>query len=248
MSLELDKILIIVVAISLGSFVKGVTGQGLPQIAIPVMATFLGVEAAVVIMAIPGIVTNSWLMWKHRRHFNRTRDLPVLLIAGIVGAVAGTILLKRLNDDVLSLTLASVIVAYAIIFFTHPSLRLEPEVTRYTSAPVGVASGMLQGATGVSGPLLATYLHGYRLDKEVYVISITTIFQVFSVVQAVTLVGVGLYTTELFFLSLLSLVPIMVMLGAGARFTDRISRRTFDWIVLALLLATAVKLIYDGLT
>jgi uncharacterized membrane protein YfcA len=247
-SLELDTVLIMVVAISLGGLVKGVTGQGLPQIAIPVMATFLGVEAAVVIMTIPGIVTNSWLMWKHRHHFSGTRDLPVLLVTGTAGVVAGTILLDSLNDDVLSLTLASVIVGYAVIFFTHPSLRLEPEVTRYTSAPLGVASGVLQGATGGSGPLLATYLHGYRLDKQVYVISITTIFQVFAVVQSVTLVGVGLYTTELFFLSLLSLIPIMAMLGVGVRLTDRISRRTFDLIVLAVLLATAVKLILDGLT
>jgi uncharacterized protein len=247
-SLELDTVLIMVVAISLGGLVKGVTGQGLPQIAIPVMATFLGVEAAVVIMTIPGIVTNSWLMWKHRHHFSGTRDLPVLLVTGTAGVVAGTILLDSLNDNVLSLTLASVIVGYAVIFFTHPSLRLEPEVTRYTSAPLGVASGVLQGATGGSGPLLATYLHGYRLDKQVYVISITTIFQVFAVVQSVTLVGVGLYTTELFFLSLLSLIPIMAMLGVGVRLTDRISRRTFDLIVLAVLLATAVKLIFDGLT
>ena len=248
MSLELDTVLIMVVAISLGGLVKGVTGQGLPQIAIPVMATFLGVEAAVVIMTIPGIVTNSWLMWKHRHHFSGTRDLPVLLVTGTAGVVAGTILLDSLNDNVLSLTLASVIVGYAVIFFTHPSLRLEPEVTRYTSAPLGMASGVLQGATGGSGPLLATYLHGYRLDKHVYVISITTIFQVFAVVQSVTLVGVGLYTTELFFLSLLSLIPIMAMLGVGVRLTDRISRRTFDLIVLAVLLATAVKLIFDGLT
>jgi uncharacterized protein len=246
--LELDSVIIITVAMAIGSFVKGATGQGLPQIAIPVMATFLGVEAAVVIMTIPGIVTNSWLMWKHRHHFSGTRDLPVLLVTGTAGVVAGTILLDSLNDDVLSLTLASVIVGYAVIFFTHPSLRLEPEVTRYTSAPLGVASGVLQGATGGSGPLLATYLHGYRLDKQVYVISITTIFQVFAVVQSVTLVGVGLYTTELFLLSLLSLIPIMAMLGVGVRLTDRISRRTFDLIVLAVLLATAVKLIFDGLT
>ena len=248
MSLELDTVLIMIVAISLGGLVKGMTGQGLPQIAIPVMATFLGVETAVVIMTVPGIVTNSWLMWRHRHHYSRTRDLPVLLIGGTAGVVAGTILLDSLDDDVLSLTLATAIIGYGVIFFTHPSLRLAPGVTRYTSGPVGVAAGMLQGATGVSGPLLATYLHGYRLDKQVYVISITTIFQVFALVQAVALLGVGLYTMELFFLSLLSLVPIMAMLGVGARFTDRISRRTFDLIVLAVLLATALKLIYDGLT
>ncbi|MGH2697580.1 MAG: TSUP family transporter, partial [Actinomycetota bacterium] len=113
MSLELDTLAIIIAGMALGAFVKGATGQGLPQVAIPVMATFLGVEAAVVIMAIPGIVTNSWLIWKHRRHYSRTRDLPVLLAAGVAGSVAGTILLDNLNESVLSLTLAGVIILYA---------------------------------------------------------------------------------------------------------------------------------------
>jgi uncharacterized protein len=246
MNLELDTVVIITVAMAIGSFVKGATGQGLPQIAIPVMASFIGVEAAVVIMAIPGVVSNTWLLWNYRRFFDRTRDLPVLLATGTMGAVAGTVLLDNLDADVLSLALASMIIGYAILYFAHPDLRLTPALTRYTSVPVGAAAGALQGATGVSGPLLATYLHGYRLDKEVYVLSIATIFQVYAVVQVVTLTGLGLYTTDRLVLSLLSLLPIMVLLRVGARFTDRLSRRKFDLLVLGLLLATALKLIYDA--
>lgn len=246
MNLHLDTVLIIVVAMAIGSFVKGATGQGLPQIAIPVMATFLGVEAAVVIMAIPGIVTNTWLLWNYRRHYRDTRDLPALLVTGTAGAIVGTVLLDTLNENALSFILAGMIGVYAIAFFTHPDLRLKPDLTRYTSPPVGLAAGVLQGATGVSGPLISTYLHGYRLDKQVFVLSITTVFQVYALVQAVTLAGVGLYTADRLILSMLSLVPIMALLPLGSRFTDRLSRRTFDLVVLALLLASAVKLVYDG--
>jgi uncharacterized protein len=247
MDLQLDTVLIIVSAMAIGSFVKGATGQGLPQIAIPVMATFLGVETAVVIMAVPGVISNSWLLWNYREHFKETRDLPALLLTGAVGAIAGTILLDSLNEDALSIALAGVIVFYAIVFFTHPDLRLPGSVTRFTSPPVGLAAGVLQGATGVSGPLVATYLHGYRQKKAVYVLSITTVFQVYALVQVVTLLGIGLYTANRFLLSILSLIPIMTLLPIGAHFTDRLSRRTFDRIVLALLLASAVKLLYTGL-
>ena len=37
-------LVVIVAALAIGAFVKGATGGGLPQIAIPVMAAFLGVE------------------------------------------------------------------------------------------------------------------------------------------------------------------------------------------------------------
>ena len=248
MEIELDTVLIITVAMAIGSFVKGATGQGLPQIAIPVMATFLGVEAAVVIMAIPGVVSNTWLLWNYRRYYERTRDLPAILIAGTAGAVAGTVLLDNLDADVLSLSLAGMIVLYVVVFFSHPELQLTPTLTRFASPPLGLAAGVLQGATGVSGPLLATYLHGYRMEKEVYVLSISTIFQVYAVVQVATLSGLGLFTRDRFVLSVLSLLPIMVLLRVGARFTERLSRRRFDLVVLTVLLASAVKLVYDGLT
>ena len=247
MSLELDTVLYITAAMAVGAFIKGATGAGLPQIAIPVMAAFMGVEAAVVIMAIPGIITNAWLLWNYRSHFNKTRDLPALLITGIVGAVAGTMLLRTLDDKALSFFVAGMIALYAILFFAHPDFRLPSGVTRYTSPPVGLASGLLQGATGISGPVIGTYLHAYRLPKEVFVLSITTVFQVFSIVQAVTLVVIGLYSTTRAVLSILSLIPIMVMLWIGARFTNRVSRRSFDLLVLALLVASAGKLLYDAI-
>jgi uncharacterized protein len=246
--LELDTLLVIVAAMAIGSFVKGATGAGLPQLAIPVMATFIGVEAAVVIMAIPGIVSNTWLLWTYRRNYKNTRDLPALLATGTVGAIVGTVLLDSLDEDVLSLVLAGIIVLYTIAFFASPDLRLPRNVTRYASPAVGLGAGLLQGATGISGPLVTTYLHGYRLEKETFVLSITTIFQFFALVQTVTLLAVGLYTTERFAFSVLSLLPIMAMLPLGARFTSRLSRKTFDRIVLALLLAAAVKLFYDGLS
>jgi uncharacterized membrane protein YfcA len=245
--LTVQTIVIIVAAMALGSFVKGATGQGLPPIAIPVMATFIGVEAAVVIMAIPGIVTNTWLIWTHRTNFRRTRDLGVLLATGMVGAVVGTFLLQTLDEDILSLTLAAMIAVYALVYLVHPDLRLPARVTRFTSPPVGLAAGLLQGATGISGPLMSTYLHGYRLDKEVYVLTITTVFQVYALVQAVTLAAVGLYTGNRLALSLLALLPIMAILPLGARLTGRLSRRTFDYMVLSLLVASGLKLVYDGL-
>jgi uncharacterized membrane protein YfcA len=246
-NVQVGTVLVIFAAFAAGSFIKGATGAGLPQVAIPVMAAFLGVEAAVVIMAIPGIVTNTWLLWNYREHFGETRDLPAILATGTVGAIVGTVLLDALDGDMLAFIVAGVVCLYAIVFFAHPEFRLGRDVTRYSAPPVGLASGVLQGATGMSGPLIATYLHSYRLQKEAYVVSITTVFQVFALVQAITLLSVGLYSTERLAVSVLSLIPTMLVLPLGARFAGRLSRRTFDLIVLALLVATAIKLVYDAL-
>lgn len=246
--MTLQTLVLIALAMSVAAFIKGATGQGLPLIVIPVVATFMSLQAAVVIMIIPGVLTNTWLLWNYREHFRHTRDLPVLLVMGTLGAVLGTILLQGLNEDVLSLVLAGLIGLYALVYFSRPTLRLSPGLTRFTSPPVGLAAGVLQGATGLSGPVISTYLHGYRLEKEAYVLSLTTVFQVWAFVQGLALVSVGLFTRKLLMLSLLSLVPIMGLLPVGARFADRLSRQTFDYIVLTVLLATATKLVFDALS
>jgi uncharacterized membrane protein YfcA len=245
---DLGQLSIILIAMVVGGFVKGATGQGLPQIAIPVIASFLGVEHAVVVMAIPGVIANGWLLWTYREHLRRTRDLPAMLATGIFGAVAGTALLTTLDDRVLSLVLASVIALYVVIFLTNPSFNLRPAVTRYSSPPVGLVAGVLQGSTGVSGPLLSTYLHAFRLDKETYVLSVTTMFLVFSIVQTVALAILGLYTEARLGESILALVPIMITIQIGTRVTHGLSRRAFDLMILAVLIASGARLVYGALT
>src|SRR3954471_16525345 len=210
-------ITVIVAAIAVGAFIKGATGGGLPQIAIPVMAVFLGVETAVVVMTIPGVIANGWLVWTHRHEAKDTRDLPGMLVAGTVGAVAGTFLLRSLDGRWLSAALALVIAGYIVLALARPGFTIPARVTRVASPPVGLVAGGLQGATGISGPLLTTWLHGFGLPPRAYVFALSSLFFVFSSVQAVTLAGVGLYAPTRMLESLLALVPILLALPLGVR-------------------------------
>jgi uncharacterized protein len=238
-------LVVIVTAIAVGAFIKGATGGGLPQVAIPVMAPFLGVEHAVVLMAIPGIVSNAWLVRTHRAEVRRTRDLPSLVGTSIVGAVVGTVALKSLDGRALSAALVVVIVAYIVIVLVHPGFQLPARLTRVTSPPVGLVAGGLQGSTGISGPLLTTYLHGYQLPPGAYVFSLSVLFCVGAVVQTVTLAAVGLYTGTRFIESLLTLIPIALFLPAGSWAAKRLSRTTFQRVTLVLVAASAVSLLRD---
>jgi len=239
---------VIVVGIAVGAFVKGATGGGLPQVAIPVMAPFIGVEHAVVLMAIPGIVANGWLVVTHRNTASQTRDLPVLLGMSIIGAIAGTIALKSINGRGLSAVLAAVIVVYIVVALAHPGFRFPERVTRFASPPVGLAGGGLQGSTGISGPLFTTYLHGYQLAPRAYVFSLAVLFCVGAVVQTITLAAIGLYTRAWLMQSLLALVPIAVFLPIGSAAARRLSPATFQRIVLVLVAASAVSLVHNAVT
>jgi uncharacterized protein len=240
------ELLVIVAAISIGAFMKGMTGTGLPQVAIPIMAIFLGVERAVVVMAIPGVVTNAWMMWRYRHYLGEVYDLPTLVVLGCAGSVLGTMGLVALDARVLAAILAAVILGSLAVRFARPAFVLSRRAGRLASPPVGATAGLLQGATGISGPLLMTYLYAFRRPKEVYVASIVTLFLVYAVPQTVMLFHLGLYTSERVTESLLALIPIALALPLGNLLATRMSARAFDYCILAILAGSAVKLIYDA--
>lgn len=240
------EVLVIVVAIALGSFIKGVTGSGLPQVAIPVMASFFGIERAVVIMVVPGIVSNAWMLWALRGSLRRSRDLPTLFVVGGVGVVAGTWLLKNLDPTILAFALAAVVGLYVVMFLSRSQVRLPAGLTRWTSPPVGLVAGVLQGATGMSGPLVQTYLHAYRLDKQAFVVSTVALYGLFAVVQAAAVAGLDLYTPARLWEGLLALIPMAVMLPVGARVARHLSQHVFDRWVLVVLVVSTAKVLYDA--
>lgn len=238
----------VLAAVVVGALTKGVTGVGLPVVAVPVMAAFVGVEHAVVVMAVPGLISNAWLIWQHRAEAGSARDLALLLPTGVVGVAGGTWLLTRMDERLLSLGLAAVIAVYLVVYLTRPGFALPPRLTRVLSPAVGLASGAMQGATGVSGPLLATYLHGFRLRQHVYVFSVTAIFLTFAVTQVLAVAQAGLYTSTRVMQSLLALVPTLVVMPLGIRLSRRLDGRAFDLIVLGLLTVMGGKLVFDAIS
>lgn len=245
--MDTGAVLVILVAVVIGSLVKGATGTGLPTVAIPVMAGFLGVEAAVVIMAVPTVVTNSWLLWVQRGQAGATRDLVPMIVAGALGVVAGAWLLTAVRADLLSLGLAALILGYVTLSLTRPRVAFPPHVTRYVSPPVGLLGGLLQGSTGIAGPAVATYLHGFGLPPGAYVFSLAAQFQLFGLVSAVSYLWFGLYTPERLVGSLLVLVPMMIAMPIGVRIGRRLPRHVFDRFVLAVLALMGVRLIIGAL-
>lgn len=240
MTLEL---VVVVAAIAVGSFVKGLTGFGLPQVAIPVMALFLGVEQAVIVMSVAGVASNVWLVGLHARARRQTRDLPVLVVTGVIGAIVGTVALTTVSGHWLSLALAVLIFGYVVVRLWRPHAVLAPAVSAWVSPPLGLAAGGMQGATGISGPLLTTYLYTFGLSSSVFVFSLSTLFLVFAVAQVITLVALGAYTGTLLAESFLALVPVAVMLPLGSWAAQRVGERNFSRVIMCALVVTAVALL-----
>lgn len=236
-------VLTIVAASALGAGVKGVTGMGYPLIAVPLISLVGGVEDAVVAIALPNLVANIALCWHSRSGRSESRDLARLSAWGVLGAVIGTVALVNLPDEPLYLAIAATIVGFVVQFIRHPELRLPVDVARRWSPATGTVIGIAQGATGISGPVVGAWFHGYRLSRDAYVYSITLLFGVTGAVQLAILLGQGAMTTDRAWGALAAAVPAAVFLALGVRLRRRLAGPAFDKTVLAVLVLSAVSLV-----
>ncbi|MDH3262284.1 MAG: sulfite exporter TauE/SafE family protein [Acidimicrobiia bacterium] len=234
------------VAVAAGAFVKGVTGSGLPLIGIPFMASFLGVEHAVVVMLIPTAVANAWMVWANREAASEARHLWPMYLLGVVGTASGTWILVSFDDRWLSLALAAMIVLYATVFFAKPDLQFTRKFTDRANAPLGLAAGVLQGSTGLSGPIVATYFHGFRMARTTYLFTVTAMYGLFGATQIVALIGFGSFTLERFWQGMATLIPLALALPPGLRLSARISHTAFERSVLFLLLVVSIRLVWNS--
>ena len=236
----------VAVAITLGAAVKGITGMGLPPVALPVMAIFIGVEDAVVVMAIPTVVTNLALVvdnWEVRR------ENPVLVpmvVTSVIGGALGAWLLTNLDDRAIAVLMALLVAAYVASRVTGSQWTMSRRLVGVTAAPVGLVGGVLQGATGLSGPWYGSYLHAMGLAAPVFVFSIAALFQFSSAAQVVGLAVLGRYDARLFGLSVLAATLAVTVVVGVRTLAPRVPRRAFDAMVLVVLVGSVAVMLVES--
>ena len=240
------QLLVVVLASFAGALVKSITGLGYPVIAVPLISLVLGIEEAVILVALPNLAANVYLCAESRDARPDTRDLGVLVSFGIVGAVVGTVALVHLPEEPLLVVLAGMVIVFVVLFLRHPELALSERTARRGAPFVGTVVGIMQGAVGVSGPVVATWIHGYRLKPRAYVHSITFIFGVTGFAQIVVLAAQGRFTGERLLGALVAAVPVAVATPIGVRLRSRLAGPTFERIVLVVLMASAVSLLFEA--
>lgn len=236
-----------VVVCLLAAVLKGAIGFGLPLLAVSGMAVFLGTRNAVLLITLPILVSNAWILVIRPVDRVAIRRLLPLLAAAIPSIVLGAQLLAGLDVRILTVGLGLVALTFASLSLVSVHLRVPPSMELPASVVVGAGAGLLSGATSVSGPLLALYLSGLDLAKRPFVYAITLVFTVQSVVQIASYAQLGLFTSEILILSALLVVPVMIGQQVGLAIQDRLDADVFRRVVLVVVGLASLNLIARGL-
>ncbi|RUR38609.1 sulfite exporter TauE/SafE family protein [Vreelandella populi] len=227
--------------------VKGAIGSGVPVLVIPVLTMLYDVKLAIAVLVAPNLFSNIVQIWQYRRHLLPTRFLITFSLAGALGIIVGTWGLVVLSPELLSLGVAGAIIIYLMIKLTNRQFTLSYATASRIVIPVGFLGGILQGAAGMSAPASITFLNAMRLERPVFIASISVFFVAITCVQIPALLSTGILTMQRSLFSIVALLIILLTMPLGSRLGKRLPHHWFDNLIMLLLAGISLKIITDAL-
>lgn len=219
----------------LAGFVKGVTGLGLPAVAMGLLTFLMTPAEAAALMVLPSLVTNIWQSLAGPELRALLSRLWPMLAAIFVVTIFASGLIAANNGALINAGLGLALTAYALLSLTRPSLSLPRRAEPVVGPAIGVATGVVTGATGVfvipSGP----YLASLGLSRDALVQALGLSFTVSTTALGIGLAWHGAIAVDSLPRSIFAVVPALAGVAAGAWIRRRIDEKRFRfWFLVSL--------------
>ena len=109
--------------------------------------------------------------------------------------------------------------------------------------PVALTCGLAQGATGISGPLVAAWFQGLGVSRERFVVSNTAVFLLTGITQIITLTATNQWSSQRIIGSMLASLVVAITLPFGIRIGRKLNAVRFDLAVSTIIAACTVSLL-----
>jgi uncharacterized membrane protein YfcA len=137
---------------------KGIIGVGMPIIALPLLSMLIDVRAAVMLLAVPLVLSNIPQALEGGRTLECFKRLVPVLLGMLPGILLGVAILLLGDPAIIKVIAGCVIVLVAALTWLAPKFQLRESLTKPVGLGAGFAGGVLGGVAALSGPLVFTYL------------------------------------------------------------------------------------------
>ena len=224
--LSSPHVLIIAAVFFLAGIVKGVTGMGLPTVAMGVLGAIMSPVTAASLLIVPSFVTNVWQLFTGPSFVALVSRLWQLL-GIVVGTVAGSRLLTSADTKWTTIGLGVALTLYGGFSLLGRPLSVSARIERPLSPVIGLATGAVTGGTGVFVFPAVPYLQALGLSKDGLVQALGLSFTISTIALAMGLARGGAFHTENMPLLLLLSHPLCLARGSGSRSGNASARQPF---------------------
>lgn len=232
------------VILFIGGAVQGCMGFGLALTAVPVLMLVLPHTLIPPVLVILGVVNNLMVLAGAWRAV-RLKTIYPLIAGGLIGLPIGAYLLKTLDSGLFKIGVGVIVLVAAVAMLRGWQLRLRHDWPRL--APVGLLSGVLGGATALSGPPVILLFAGNNEDKQGFRGNLIGYFTLLNIGSILVFGASGLLTMDVLRTALWFLAPLLLGSAAGVWIAHHVSEHHFRTAVLVLIICIGLSLVVTNI-
>lgn len=216
-----DIVVLIFAAQFIAYTIKGLIGFGNPLISGPILAMRLDNVVITPGMLFADCPINAYMAWKNRKAFQWRRILP-LLIANMLGAIPGTLLLRFSLPWIIKTLLGVVVVVLGLEMATR-SLRpvRQGREHPWTRLAVAFFSGICVGLFGIN-MFLTAYLQRSAKDYQEFKGSVCFLFVGENLFRFAVYAASGLINRQVLLFGLVSFVAAVMAMAVANQLAPHI--------------------------
>jgi len=238
-------------AVILVGLSKGGLGGALALMGVPLLALVVSpVEAAAIMLPIL-IVMDAAGLWVWRK-YHHTPTLRSILPGGIVGIGIGWLMASFVSDAVIRL-IVGVVALLFVMRYAYDRYHLGDLIPRQPKPPNavkgtfwGTVSGFTSFVSHAGGPPYQIYTMPLGLSPRVYTGTSTRYFAVVNALKVLPYFMLGQFDSRNLTASAMLLPLALAATFAGAWLVRRMRPEIFYPLMYAMIAATAIKLVADG--
>ncbi|MBE9501374.1 MAG: sulfite exporter TauE/SafE family protein [Dehalococcoidia bacterium] len=231
-------------AVLVAAFTRSVTGFGSALVAAPLLLLVLEAKSVVVINIVLGIIMCLLILWQSRHHV-RVRKITVMGIGSIFGVPIGAYIPSLVSASTLKLTIATLVVVFAILLALGHSRQFKRERTGFGIS--GFISGILTSSTSLGGPPVVLFLLNQGWDKEPFRASLAGYFLFSGMIALGALAFTGVMTTSMLGTAAALLPALLLGFYLGIKVLPRVDANLFRRIAISVVLVSGLVAIITAI-
>lgn len=235
-------LIVALIFISAG-MVKGITGMGLPTVAMGLLGSMMPLSMAVSLLFIPALVTNLWQLGAGPALGRILKRLGWMMLCMIFSTIICVQFLLQMNVVWANFALGIALLIYAGYAFIAPKISIARSIETGLSPCMGLITGMVTGMTGVFVMPAVPYLQSLDLSQDELLQALGLSFTLSSLALAFGLYCHDAWDVGALSDSILAVIPALCGMWLGQKIRAKISPKRFRQFFLFFLMCLGLELI-----
>jgi uncharacterized membrane protein YfcA len=227
---------------TMGGFVKGTMGVGLPLVVVPTLSLLIPAPQAMGLLVVPVLISNLWQALEGGNIRYSVRRFGGLILVQMAVTLLTVKYSSGLSVENLNLLIGISLLVAVVWMSLKPNVQVPPKFEQMACIVVGALAGLMGGLSSLTGPFIITLLMALKLSREQFIGSISIVYLAGSIPMYGAMLWYERFGWTAVGLSALGLIPMFLGLKMGKALRHRLSEDMFRKLLLLYLFVLAIVL------